>query len=448
MAATEIQVDKFDIMGTVVYTIKVSDATGHYHGGSTSLKTQNKEEADLHFTLMKAKYPDYAIANKSDLTGNAHIPPGAVEDPSKAVPQEIPDEPQDSTSTEEDKAKKAETKKAVEDTQDNKNKKKEKGAQSIAPPPNKFYKKSIDRTGIDEKAASLMGKVSAKDKVEAGLDGLMGEGSLQASSQRIVAKGEEVMQGKMGNSFIVMGRDRPASRASGYGGKGDTHCDQIDIVAGLGGANPVTKDKDGQPLVTDPNFQRDAARILLSQKTDIDKNFQLCEGTAGCPEGKSAIGIKADGVRVMAREGIKLVTNADPVNSQGGESMSVGNIDLIAGNDDSDLQPLVKGHNLKKGVEELLRHISDLTKVVHGFMKYQMKMNQAVSTHTHLSPFYGIPTAPSEQCMQSGFQCNLELTTKTETSVLTLLTNLVGYDANYLKPTGPRFICSQYNNTN
>ena len=50
--------------------------------------------------------------------------------------------------------------------------------------------------------------------------------------------------------------------------------------------------------------------------------------------------------------------------------------------------------------------------------------------------------------MQSGFQCNLELTTKTETSVLTLLTNLVGYDANYLKPTGPRFICSQYNNTN
>tara|TARA_R100000700_G_C3113229_1_gene105346 strand:+ start:310 stop:762 length:453 start_codon:yes stop_codon:yes gene_type:complete len=150
----------------------------------------------------------------------------------------------------------------------------------------------------------------------------------------------------------------------------------------------------------------------------------------------------------MAREGIKLVTNADPVNSQGGESMSVGNIDLIAGNDDSDLQPLVKGHNLKKGVEELLRHISDLTKVVHGFMKYQMKMNQAVSTHTHLSPFYGIPTAPSEQCMQSGFQCNLELTTKTETSVLTLLTNLVGYDANYLKPTGPRFICSQYNNTN
>ena len=105
-------------------------------------------------------------------------------------------------------------------------------------------------------------------------------------------------------------------------------------------------------------------------------------------------------------------------------------------------------HNLKKGVEELLRHISDLTKVVHGFMKYQMKMNQAVSTHTHLSPFYGIPTAPSEQCMQSGFQCNLELTTKTETSVLTLLTNLVGYDANYLKPTGPRFICSQYNNTN
>ena len=51
--------------------------------------------------------------------------------------------------------------------------------------------------------------------------------------------------------------------------------------------------------------------------------------------------------RIIGREGIKLITKTDNQNSQGGDVRSILGIDLIAGNDDSDLQPMVKGDNLK-----------------------------------------------------------------------------------------------------
>ena len=154
----------------------------------------------------------------------------------------------------------------------------------------------------------------------------------------IAAEGEN-------NTQIVMGRDRPSSKFSGYGGRGDTHCGSIDIVAGRMGNEVRSEDSSGNKVFTDPHFTKDAARIYISQKTDIDKNFNLAEGAVGMAETRSGIAIKADGVRIVAREGIKLVTQVDKLNSLGGKVLAIKGIDLIAGNDDSDLQPLVKGQN-------------------------------------------------------------------------------------------------------
>ena len=44
---------------------------------------------------------------------------------------------------------------------------------------------------------------------------------------------ETVFRGQ-NNSWIVLGRDRPGNRASGYGGQGHTHCGHIDLVVGRG----------------------------------------------------------------------------------------------------------------------------------------------------------------------------------------------------------------------
>ena len=53
------------------------------------------------------------------------------------------------------------------------------------------------------------------------------------------------------------------------------------------------------------------------------------------PIPRSGIALKADGVRLIGREGIKLVTGVDSINSQGGTIEYAKGIDLIAGNDDS-----------------------------------------------------------------------------------------------------------------
>ena len=110
-----------------------------------------------------------------------------------------------------------------------------------------------------------------------------------------------------GNSWIVLGRDRPASRASGYGGQGHTQASSIDIVVGR---NPTST------VPVDPSFSSDAARIYISQKSDIDEYFGIAEGR-GNAKTKSAIAIKADALRFISREGIKLVTGTDKKNSQG-----------------------------------------------------------------------------------------------------------------------------------
>ena len=50
--------------------------------------------------------------------------------------------------------------------------------------------------------------------------------------------------------------------------------------------------------------------------SDIDDNFELVDGSIGNSKNKSAIAMKADGIRIIAREGIKLVTKTDNANRE------------------------------------------------------------------------------------------------------------------------------------
>ena len=260
---------------------------------------------------------------------------------------------------------------------------------------------------------------------------------------------EKVVKGA-NNNYIVLGRDRPGSRLEGYGGKGHTKAGMIDLVVGRLGSNSPYKG-----VTADPDFVKDSARIYISQRTDVDENFKLTQSPGALRStGRSAIAMKADAVRIIARESIRLVTEVNVENSMGGLVQSVGGIDLVAGNFDKNIQPMVKGRNLIKCISELVETLDDFRSIFTRFVELQSNFNKAIMNHHHHSPFFGIPTSPSPTLMESGIKTAIQTFTKTVISTKLLAFNLNSFQKNYLSPgvSDPigedTYICSRYNNLN
>ena len=136
-------------------------------------------------------------------------------------------------------------------------------------------------------------------------------------------------------------------------------------------------------------------------------------------------------------------------NSQGGENASTGGIDLMAGNDDSNMHPLVKGTNMKEAMEELVDLIDNLSGIVSGFVQEQIQFNIAANTHFHNSPFFGLPTTPSATLMPVGNNVVMNLFRNTKLDLVQYKINLVDYKFKYLMPTNEdHYINSKYNSTN
>jgi hypothetical protein len=174
---------------------------------------------------------------------------------------------------------------------------------------------------------------------------------------------ETIVRGKE-NTYIIMGRDRPRSETSGEGAKPVMNVGCIQIIAGLGGMTAAEVNQRGERVVMNPSPHLDSAKIYISQHaTDIDSKeyFHLAKGNVGHLKGRSAIAIKADSVRLIGREGIKIVTSSDT--RSGASGLNIGDniqgVDIIAGNDDAGLQPMVKGDDLAHILDNLLELIKD-----------------------------------------------------------------------------------------
>tara|TARA_R110000765_G_scaffold315929_1_gene408391 strand:+ start:126 stop:1106 length:981 start_codon:yes stop_codon:yes gene_type:complete len=324
-----------------------------------------------------------------------------------------------------------------------------------------FLKQAINTAGSIPGVKQAL-QVSKSDRASS--LGVAGDKLMEAIPGFIETPSEKVIANQNGAS-IVLGRDRPASRLSGYGGKGDTQCASIDIVTGRLGADTIAVNKNNESIYVDPHFQKDAARIYISQKTDIDTNFGLTPGKVGHSKAKSGIAIKADGLRLIAREGIKLITRSDIKNSQGGDVSSVLGIDLIAGNNDKDLQPMVKGENLNKALNKMVEHVDALSGIVDAFLTYQTSFNTAVMNHTHVVTGAGagvlalpiplpVVTAviavanPSIAACTSGAANIPALLTQVKSSIASFKSNLVMYKKNFYMVAGSEYINSRFNNTN
>tara|TARA_Y100000310_G_scaffold294852_1_gene325677 strand:- start:2164 stop:3117 length:954 start_codon:yes stop_codon:yes gene_type:complete len=250
------------------------------------------------------------------------------------------------------------------------------------------------------------------------------------------------------NAYIVLGKDRPSKRTLGYGGRGHTQCATIDLVAGRMSADPRMRDGRGHKIHANPDFTKDAARIYISQKTDIDRNFRLPAGKVGSPIAKSGIAIKADGVRIVAREGIKLITGTDARNSRGGLRSGRAGIDLIGNNDESDMQPLVKGRNLIRALDAMLGHMDSMSGIIDSFMAAQMEYNLLLQNHFHISPGFGSPGPPDPIVKAGGVTCAIKLLGQTKMSLVSYKQNLANFKVNYLTPATTGYINSRNNHTN
>jgi hypothetical protein len=263
---------------------------------------------------------------------------------------------------------------------------------------------------------------------------------------------EEIAVNGQNNCQIITGRDRPHSLQSGYGGRGDSRSGCMDIVVGRHIPSQGVEGDRGDKIYVDPNFQKDAARIYISQRTDIDTNFNITDGGVGKSLARSGIAIKADAVRVIGREGIKLVTNTEKENSLGGKISKIRGIDLIAGNRGG-LQPMVKGKSLINFLKLVQDDISSLAGMVNSLATKQIALDSAISTHTHsVVPDPTSPTTlgtlPSLLLSISCLADSLQITALDMPSHTSAILNSMGASQDYLESGGSKYILSRYNKTN
>ena len=318
----------------------------------------------------------------------------------------------------------------------------------------------------------------------------------------ITAKGFRTTSAEDNNTMIIMGRDRtgeeeldssyPELRKEDSGYSTYQGAGAIDIVVGRVSPFPLsvtgktfgplfnTKEEmkelaletlDGidtengnQPFFTNhPKIGMDAARIYLSQMTDVDENFKISKKLytgvtvkESKKNGKpvmtpaSAIMLKADKIRMHARQDIKIVTGGsfEKVNSQGNDITKVGGIHLMAGNKAAEQQPIPKGDDLCDMLDEIVKKLSQLSGILFTLADTQIKYNTVLSSHRHFSPFYGQPCTPSLTGKPHGAATVVDQFTRVESQIIAFKAGLASFKSKYIKAGSAKYINSRYNTTN
>jgi hypothetical protein len=247
------------------------------------------------------------------------------------------------------------------------------------------------------------------------------------------------------DSYITLGGDAPQGPGSGYSSLGG-RCSSIDLVTGR--LSSVIDASTDPKLYALDNFDLDAARIYICQRTDVDDNFGFVDGNVGNSKARSAIAAKADAIRIHGREGIKLITSAPgDANSAGGEINTIYGIDLIAGNNDSDLQPIPKGDHLVKVLEETIYHIGILYSTVFSISQAMNSFSISLASHTHIGNI-GAPTAPSIELIPAALKLGKTIVQDGLLSSMQERLNSAILELNTLYSLGSDYINSDLNRTN
>lgn len=242
-------------------------------------------------------------------------------------------------------------------------------------------------------------------------------------------------------SYIVMGSDRLGHLGQGAGASGFTNSDAIDMVVGRGAnlnAKAVNKGEQAGPpdgFIVGPLPTSDAARIYISSKTNLDKHFGLDQSPRDSHVGSnkhllSGIALKADDVRMIARNNIKIVTGRNigfsggkEKNSLGGDSPQAGTISLIGGNYTDTLfewvgifqpggpiqmipylQPAVKGHNLVKCLYSLYEYVDKINAII-----FNSSLNNMTDRAARIASPFSDPIAKGDAIRAAGIAIPFEM---------------------------------------
>jgi len=277
------------------------------------------------------------------------------------------------------------------------------------------------------------------------------------------------------NTFVVLGKDTPSRMGTGYSrhpGSG-----MIDLVVGRvasfrdgkGAPAPKSKTKGGanikKKFVAANNMFDDAARVYISQRTDIDKNFGIAPGIQKAKFNVSGIGIKADEVRVIGRTGVKIVTGGAQLDkstektSKGGDIDPMPTIELIAGNftetrtklspmpdglrfEERTLQPVVTADRLELALKFQLQILSSFMSSYSVFIRQQELFNNAMMRHTHVNTPIPQVSLPSPDAITTGFATKVVKTYFSKLPSNTFDKDLLKYQMNFLEKNGKFYIGS------
>jgi len=165
------------------------------------------------------------------------------------------------------------------------------------------------------------------------------------------------------------------------------------ITAGPLGCMPdpvPEKNEQGETNLLDPDNKLDAATFLITQHGNIQEDFNFAKGTLPARDGLSQIGMKADYVALSGRTGVSIISSTDSRTSVG-EDNAVHDINIIAGNDDSKLTPVVRGDQLKKYLIKLSEQLDMIIGCIDTLAVEQININKILSNHSH-TVFKGMMT--------------------------------------------------------
>lgn len=256
----------------------------------------------------------------------------------------------------------------------------------------------------------------------------------------------------IGNFRHSKGKDK-----AGYGSH-FPHAAAIDMVVGRGGA--YTRENRIVPgdsmHASFKGKYSDAARIYMSQLCDVDHAFTLPD-TNMQSTAKSAIAMKADAIRIIGDEGVKIIARSDSTNSHG-KDIGRSGIHLISNagieGETEPMQPLVKGENLVLALTETDKHLITMNGILGELIIQLQTLVSTFNSHIHIDQG---PAAPGTQTpmaiMTSPLMVKLnDLTFKITNHLYTVQMHTINYYGleGPLQAAAPHktYICSRYNKTN
>jgi len=306
---------------------------------------------------------------------------------------------------------------------------------------------------VDKNAGLTRGEAAAAG-------GFGKDGKLEQCSTLVKNPDANLLSGPA-NTFISLTRDEKK--------KTEPNAGAIWICSGLSNSlkDKAPETKEGLNQSAKPNFNLDASFIYITSKSDGDDDLGLAKGSVGNITNSAFGTIKSTNIRVIARDGIKLVTGTDKTNEKSGPKATFKGIDIIAGNDDSYLQSMVKGNNLIDFLKEAMEEISALAGTLYTATKNQDVLNNAVKNHVHTVigagvgvvalpiplPVTTVVTAqavPDPGTAVAGAFTGMTAAEFTMKDCETHKRNLKNITRRYLDPTGKddEFVLSRYNKVN